>query len=178
MKSIHGILKKICSSTDLLAGICFFSVMVLIVVNIIMRKVFVLPIPGAYDLVNLLIATGIGLALSNCALNDGHIAMSLVTDKLSKGKQQIIDIIVYLASLSFWAIVVWQMCVYGISVFNRGVVSPTATIPIYPFVFVLGFNVLCLSLVLAFKLADSVKGAVEMFRNRSGGSESEGEVGE
>jgi len=163
IKSIHGIVKKIFSITDLLAGICFFAVMVLVLSNIIMRNVFGKPITGTVEMVGLLTATGLGLALANCAMNDGNIAMSIVVDKLSRRKQKVIDIVMYLTSLVFWSVVVWQMFVYANTSLANGRLSSTASIPIYPFIFLLGFNVFCLCVVLALKLVGSIKDAAAAF---------------
>jgi len=164
MKSISGIIKKVFSITDLLGGICFFAVMALVLANIIMRNVFGQPIAGTVEMVGLLTATGLGLALANCAMNDGNIAMSIIVEKLSKKKQRVIDIAIYLISLSFWAVVVWRMFVYANASIANGRVTATAQIPIYPFIIILGFNVLCLCVVLVYKLVCSVKGAAAEFQ--------------
>ena len=168
INSIHGMLKKIFSKTDLLAGICFFAVMILILANIIMRKVFGLPITGTFELVGLLTATGLGLALANCELNDGNIAMSIVTDRLPRNVQLFINAIVHLVSLGFFTMVVWRVFVYGSSALNRGLVSSTASLPIFPFIFLLGANVFCLWLVLAFKFTKSTRDIVMIFRGAPG----------
>ena len=162
--SMHGIVKKICSITDFIAGICFFAVMVLILINIIMRRIFGMPITGTAEMVGLMTATGLGFALANCELNDGNIAMSILTDRLSKKTQQIINTLIYLVSLGFWTMVIWRMFVYGSSAFSRGLVSSTVSIPIYPFIFLLGLNVFFLWMVLAFRLICSIKETVIIFR--------------
>ena len=161
---IQRIAKRIFSVTDFLAGICFFSVMALILVNILMRKIFNLPIMGTYELVGLLTATGLGFALANCEIKNGNVAMSLFTDKMPKKLQGIIAIIIYLLSLSFWAVVVLRLFIYGTSSLKSGWVSSTSSIPIYPFIFVLGFNTLCLCLVLVLKLANSANDLIALWR--------------
>ena len=171
INSIYGMLKKIFAKTDLLAGICFFAVMILILANIIMRKVFGLPITGTFELVGLLTATGLGFALANCELNDGNIAMSIITDRLSRGAQRFISAIVHLISLGFVTMVGWRMFVYGSSALNRGLVSSTASMPIYPFIFLLGVNVFCLWMVLAFKLSKSIHDIVTALRSATPGEE-------
>jgi len=60
--------------------------------------------------------------------------------------------------LVLWIVVTWQKFVYANTSMNNGRLSTTASIPIYPFIFILGFNVFCLCLVLAFKLVCSIKG--------------------
>jgi len=156
MEFIHNLLKNIIVKADKIAGLCFFSVMALVVLNIIMRKLFY-PIMGTYELVGLLTATGIALALANCTQSNGHVAMGLIIDRLSPARQLVVDIIVYSISLGLWLVIAWQLFVFGGTTFSRGLVSSTALIPIYPFIFTIAFSVLLLCLVLAFKLAHFLK---------------------
>ena len=157
---MQEIVKKICLIADRLAGICFFAVMTLVVVNIIMRKVFTMSIMGAYELVGLLTAAGVGLALAQCALNDGHIAVSILTDRLSKAGQEIVSIAIHVISLVFWLLICWRMFVFGSTTFSRGMVSSTAQFPVYPFMFIIAFGLFCLCLVLALKLTRSCSTAL------------------
>jgi TRAP-type C4-dicarboxylate transport system permease small subunit len=158
----------------MLAGVCFFSVMALVLANVIMRNVFKLPMLGTVEIVGLLTATGLGLALSNCEMTDFNIAMDIVTEKLSRRAQKVIDILIYLVSLGFWAIVVWRIFVFASTSYTNGRVTATASIPLYPFIFILGFNVFCLCVVLAYKLIRTVKEAPAEFRKsaREGKEES------
>ena len=164
-KSLSGIIKKMFFITDRLAGVCFFSVMALVLANIIMRNVFKMPILGTVEIVGLLIATGLGLALANCEMNNGNIAMDVVTEKLSKKTQKIIEIITYIISLSFWAIVVWRIIIYASTSFTNGRVTPTTSIPIYPFIFILGFNVFCLCVALVYKLVCAIQNMAELSKS-------------
>ena len=168
-KSESGIIKRIFKITDMLAGVCFFSVMALILANIIMRNVFKQPIMGTVEIVGLLIMTGLGFALANCEMTDFNIAMDVVTEKLSRRAQKIIEIVVYVISLSFWAIVVWRMFIYANTSYINGRVTSTASIPYYPFLFILGFNMLCLCIALAYKLVCAVRDAREELRKSAEG---------
>jgi len=155
--SAHDIAKKIFGISDFLAGVCFFSVMLLIIVNILMRKLFNMPIIGTVELTGLLTATGIGFALANCELNNGNVAMSIITDKFNAKTQRIIEIFIHLLSLSFWIMVTWRIFLFGSSSFTSGWVSSTASLPVFPFIFILFFNVLCLCFVVALKLLCSFR---------------------
>jgi TRAP-type C4-dicarboxylate transport system permease small subunit len=159
LDSIRDKTKKLFIFTDLLAGVCYFSIMIIVLANIVMRNVFGRPIAGTLDYVCLLAVTGTGLALANCALNDGNIAMSIITDFLSRKKQEIVNIIVHLISLGFWSMVVWRIVIYGSASHGLARVSSTALVPLYPFIFLLGFSVLCLCMVLLFNLIYSIKNA-------------------
>ena len=157
-KSVGNVIKRVFEITDILAGVCFFSVMALVLANIIMRNVFSRPILGTVEIVGLLVATGLGLALANCEMGDGHIGMDLNLDKiLSKGAQKAVEIASFVISLSFWAIVVWRLFVYASTALANGRVTSTASIPVYPFIFILGFNVFCLCVAIGYKLVRTVR---------------------
>jgi TRAP-type C4-dicarboxylate transport system permease small subunit len=128
---------------------------------------------GTVEIVGLLVATGLGLALANCEMTDFNIAMDIVTEKLSPGIQKVIEILIYLVSLGFWAIVVWRVFVYASTSYTNGRVTATASIPLYPFIFILGFNVFCLCAVLAYKLVCAVKDAPAEFRKSAREGEEE-----
>ena len=156
METVSGILKKIFTVTNILSGVCFFATMALVLANIIMRNVFIQPIMGTVEIVGLLIVTGLGLAMANCEMVDGNIGMDINLPWPSKKVDRIIETASYLISLSFWVIVVWRIFVFATTSYVNGRVTSTASIPVFPFIYILGFNVLCLCVALAFKLVRSV----------------------
>ena len=128
-----------------------------------------MPILGTVEIVGLLTATGLGLALSNCEMQDFNTAMDVFTEKLPKKAQKIIDIFVYLISLVFFSIVVWRMFIFSGTSFTNGRVTPTTSIPIFPFIFLLGINVFFLCVVLAYKLVCAVKDMAEFKKSAPAG---------
>jgi len=156
MKTVSGVLKKVFTFTNILAGICFFSVMALVLLNIIMRNVFKAPITGTVEIVGLLVATGLGLAMANCEMLGGNIGMD-ISLPWPKKVDKVIEIVSYIISLSFWAIVVWRMFIYATTSFVNGRVTSTASIPVFPFIFILCFSVFCLCVALAYKLVCMIK---------------------
>lgn len=157
MKKFTGLVGELCRGLDKLAGLCFFSVMLLIIANIVLRAVLKRPILGTYELVGILTAVGISLALAHCALRNGHIAVDLVVDRLPSRIQAIIDALTGFVSFIFWTAVAWYLFEYGSSMMAKGLVSSTAQIPIYPIIYLCAVGMLGLCLVLAVKFADSLK---------------------
>jgi TRAP-type C4-dicarboxylate transport system permease small subunit len=164
---VSGIIKRISTVTDKLAGICFFSMMALVLANIIMRNVFGQPILGTVEIVGLLAATGLGFALANCEMTDFNISMDIVTERLSRRKRIVIETAIYFISLCFWAIVAWRVFIYASTSFANGRVTATASIPVFPFIFVLGVNVFFLCAVLAYKLVSAAGEVSAEFRKSS-----------
>ena len=159
LKSMSDIIKKITIITDKLAGACFFSVMALVVTNIITRNVLKRPILGTMEIVGLLCLTGLGFALSNCEMIDFNVGMDVVMEKFSRKTRKIVKTGTYSISLVFWSIVVWRIFVYASATYINKRVTSTASIPVYPFIFILGINVLLLCVVLVYKLCGAVEDA-------------------
>jgi len=157
VRTVSKIIKKVVSIADILAGFCFFSVMLLVLTNILMRNIFKQPIMGTVEIVGLLVSTGLGLALANCEIAGSNIAMDTLTEKLSLKVQKLLEIVIYAVSLVFWSIIVWRIFVFANTLFINGRVTSTASIPIYPFIFVLGFSMLCLCVVLLYKLIRNIR---------------------
>lgn len=155
MKQLFGIVKGITSIMDKLAGLCFFSVMLLIVANIILRTVFNQPILGTYELVGFLTAMGVALALAHCAFQDGHISVSFIMEHFPRKLQSSAAVLVNAASLILWVAAVWSLGKYGHTMRIKGLVSPSAEIPVYPFIYLVAFGLLGLSLVLFYQFLAS-----------------------
>jgi TRAP-type C4-dicarboxylate transport system permease small subunit len=144
---------------DRISGVCMVAVMLLAVINILMRSLFHLPVLGTYEFVGFLTAALIGLALANCAVHNGHIAISIVMEKLKSRYQAVVEAFINIISLLFWSFSVWYTIKYAISLNARGVVSPTTQIPFYPVIYIIAFGLLALCLVILVGLIESIKKA-------------------
>ncbi|MDQ2086304.1 TRAP transporter small permease [Herbivorax sp. ANBcel31] len=137
---------------DNVAGGIVFATMLIVVVNVIMRRVFNSPISGAHDVIGLLTSSFIGLSIAYCAVQKAHIAVEFIMEKISSKKRRIIDIIVQCIYISFLSLFSIRLFIYGYNVSLSGEVSPTARIPLFPFIFIVatGFTFLCLVVITQF----------------------------
>ncbi|MCL4441844.1 MAG: TRAP transporter small permease [Firmicutes bacterium] len=161
MDHLTGLVNGLSRVMDRIAGFCMVAVMVLVVVNILLRTIFNRPILGTYDFVMLLTAVIIGLALAYCAVQNSHIAVSFLVDRLPARIQTAVDIVMNMAALFFWGLCAWQVAGYAGAMAASGVVSPTSQIPIFPFIYLVAFGLLALSLVLLTNTLKSIKRAAE-----------------
>lgn len=155
MKSFNKLVEKFSSTMDRMAGFCVIGVMILVVSNILLRKVFKQPILGTYELVGYLTALGISLALAHCAIQNGHIALDYIVNKFPKKIHTLTDFAINLVALIFWVFSAWHLGLYAQDLMTKGVVSSTAQLPVYPFVLIIGFGLLGLCLVLLKKASES-----------------------
>lgn len=157
MDKITNLVTGLSRLLDRMAGFCMVSIMLIVVANILLRVFLKRPVLGAYEYVCFLTAALIGLALANCALQKGHIAVGVLVDRLGEKTQAVIDTFINAVSLLFWGLSAWYICKYANNLLKNGVVSPTTQTPFYPFLYLIAFGLLALCLVLLVRLADSIK---------------------
>jgi TRAP-type C4-dicarboxylate transport system permease small subunit len=160
MEKVTGLVTRISRLLDQLAGLCFVLVMSLVVMNILLRVLFKTPILGAYEIVGYLTAIGIGLALASCAVQNGHIAVDLVINRLPCKLQATIDTLMNLIAFCFWGLAAWHLGKYAQEMTVSKVVAATTRIPLYPIIYLIALSVLGLCLVLMVKMFNSFKKAV------------------
>lgn len=159
MGKLAGLVTGLSRILDKIAGLCMVAVMVLVVSNILLRVLFNSPILGAYEYVVFLTVVTIGLSLAHCAVQNGHIAVSFVVDRLPLKIQVAVDLFMNTAAMFFWGLCAWQIAVYAKKMSASGVFSPTAQIPLHPFIYLVAFSILALCLVLLVRTADSLQKA-------------------
>lgn len=146
ISKFNQIVKKTSKGLENIAAAILFITAMLIIVNVISRRVFNAPVHGAIDIILFFTTVFIGLSLAYCAVRNGHIYISILTDRLPKPVQKVIDIIIGTISAVFLFMVAWQFVLYGNTMRETGEVSLTIKFPHYPFVYLqaLGFGMLTL----------------------------------
>jgi TRAP-type C4-dicarboxylate transport system permease small subunit len=134
------------------------SVAVLLLMSIATANAF-LRIPfikstwrGAYESVGFLGAVVIAFALGYTQKRKDHIVVDILTDKFPKPVNRVLDGINYLVTTIFFAIVSWQIFVWGMKISKSGEVSETLKIIFHPIIYcvALGFAVFSLTLIIDF----------------------------
>ncbi len=107
---------------------------------------------GAYETVGFLGAIVIAFALGYTQKRKDHIVVDILTDKFPKKVNRTLDRINYFITMIFFAIVSWQVFVWGMKISKSGEVSETLKIAFHPFVYSvsLGFAVFSLTLIIDF----------------------------
>ncbi len=145
---------------DVIAGVALVAMMVLVSGNVIARAVWE-PIMGTYEVTAFLAAMTISFALAHCAMNKGHIALTLFVDRLPRRVRAFLDVIVSVLGALLFLIMAWQVAKYAVHMKGTGEVSLTMEIPFYPFIFGVAFGLLMLALV---SLVDLLKSLSRLFQ--------------
>ncbi|MGD8845956.1 MAG: TRAP transporter small permease [Desulfobacteraceae bacterium] len=144
---------------DIIAGVALVAMMALVFGNVVCRAIWK-PIMGTYEVTAFLAAMTISFALAHCAVNKGHIALTLFVDRLSPRVRAFFDTIVSILGALLYFILAWEVAKYAIHMRDIGEVSLTMEIPFYPFILGVAFGLLMLALV---SLIDLFKSLVRLF---------------
>ena len=156
---MEKIVNQLVRELDRVAQWAAVILMALVITNIVLRFAW-RPLLGTYEFVSFLSAVVISFALAHCAVQGGHIAVTLVVDRLPPRAQAIVDIVVNTVSIIFFGLTVWQITLYATDMVVSGEVSPTTKTPFYPFVYGVALGFLALCLVLLVDLSKSISRAV------------------
>jgi TRAP-type C4-dicarboxylate transport system permease small subunit len=107
---------------------------------------------GAYETVGFLGAIVIAFALGYTQKRKDHIVVDILTEKFPKRVNKVLDGINYLITTIFFAMVSWQIFVWGMKISKSGEVSETLKIMFHPIIYcvALGFAVFSLTLIIDF----------------------------
>lgn len=141
--------------TSQFAQLALVLVMLVIVANIIMRAWWK-PLPGSYELVEILGAVILSMGAAYCAVTRGHVTVSLLVDKLSLKKQAAVDLITSLISFVFISAIGWGLLKYAGMVSRRGLETATLSIPLYPFYYLVAGGLIMLALTALLDVLKSI----------------------
>jgi len=134
-------------------GLAILLLMMFLTVGDVLGRYFLgLPIPGAFEVTNFMLALLVFFTLGYTQLQKGHISIDVIMLRLSPRTQAVIDSIACLASLLLFCLVIWQTAVHARRLYIGHEVSGILSWPIYPFVIVAAIGCLLFSLVLLVNL--------------------------
>jgi TRAP-type C4-dicarboxylate transport system permease small subunit len=136
-------------------GVWFLIPLMLITAaDVIARDVFNHPIPGAVELSQYMLAVFILLGLAYTHQVKAHVAVSIITSRLSHPVQLILSLLITLLCLFISFIIAWQGWVVGI---EEKTVSDMLRVPQYPFRLLVAVAAFLMCLELLIDLGDSLK---------------------
>lgn len=128
----------------LLGGACAATLLAMVgltVVDVIGRYLFAAPVPGAGELIELLLVGLIFLGLPLVSLSDGHVTVDLATERLPAWTRAPLLVLARLVNALVLGVVGWRLLVMGAALAGYGETSLYLRLPIAPFAY--GAAVLC-----------------------------------
>ena len=128
------------------------GMMLLIVVDVFLRRVFSRPIMGSFEIVQFTLCMVVYLGLAYTTIQKAHITVDLVVTKFSEGARALIESITLLLSLGFFILITWRNIPRARELWLGKATSALLSIPTFPFYYVLAFGCGLLCLVLLVQL--------------------------
>lgn len=126
------------------------GIMFLTVFDIVARSLFRMPILGSYEITQFLLAIFVLLGIGYTEQVDGHVKVTLFSERMPRRLRIGFDIFVSFLSSILFAVVVWKGWIHAVNAFHSGLSSDILRIPAYPFLFILplGAGFLCLEIII------------------------------
>jgi TRAP-type C4-dicarboxylate transport system permease small subunit len=133
----------------IVSGIALMGMAGLTLMDVVLRYLG-RPILGTYELVGYLSAAIIGLALPRASLNNSHVTVGVVLEKLPSTWSRIFRIFTRILVLLMFFFAIYYFTSMAKNLIDSNTVSSSLKIPFYPVIFVLAFScfVQCLVCIL------------------------------
>lgn len=157
MSAVKERIVKLSGLLETVGGLVLLVVMALVVLNVLTRLFFNIPINGTYDLAGLFTSLVVGLSLASCAVHRGHIAIDFFIRRFPVNFQLGVDVVIGLISFIFLLIAAWQIGEYGYTIYATGRKSPSVMIAYYPFVYMVAIGVFFFALIVLVQTLETVR---------------------
>lgn len=129
------------------AGIALAAMMLFTAADVLLRSLG-RPVAGSFEVIGWLSASAMALSLGYVQLHRGHVAMTLVSDRLSGRPRALLDAANALLSLALFGAAAWFVVRYAGTLQDSGSLSETLKVIVYPWVYVVGVGFAGLALAL------------------------------
>jgi TRAP-type mannitol/chloroaromatic compound transport system permease small subunit len=116
----------------LAGGILFVVLVVMSLVSIIGRKLFLMPVPGDIELMQMGTAVASAALLGYCEMTGKHLRVDFFTSRLGERPKAILDGIAHLLLALVGALIAWRTAVAAISIREVGETSMMLGWPVWP----------------------------------------------
>lgn len=140
---------------SVLAGVAALALVLMLFVTVgnIGLRLFATPYSGTFEIVGMLAVVVNGLALAEAQRHKAHIAIDLLTERMSTRVQLAIAAVVTAVSIGLFVLLSRQLLDYGLNLRRAGSVTESLKVPYWPLSLVLALGVLGLALALLSDLA-------------------------
>jgi len=150
-----SMVKVLSPVTDILSKIgsgVLVLMVIITVADVIGRKLFNLPVKGAYELGEMLLVVVVFLNLPNTEMQEGNVTIDILFVRFGQKAKRIIESLMYVLFLVMSVLFTWQLFVLASDEASGGFTSTTLNIPTSPVIFIGAFGCGILTLVVFARL--------------------------
>lgn len=148
LKSFNRTLDKITVRLSDIGMIILLAMVVLIIVDIIMRRIFSQPFSWSYEVISVFLVIVVFLTLSFCTSQRAHVSIDALVSRFPKNIRKYFNIFALTWGVITFASVAWASIRYGLGEAESGYATGILHIPIFPFIFILAFGCILTALII------------------------------
>tara|TARA_Y100001951_G_scaffold101807_1_gene107363 strand:- start:64022 stop:64585 length:564 start_codon:yes stop_codon:yes gene_type:complete len=152
----------VCNLLLVIAGLALIAIVILVSANIALRQIAT-SFGGTAEIVGWLTAVLISMSLAHAQRIKVHVSMSALLNLLPRRIRLALQILIYLVSFLFFALLAYEISKFGINIMNRHSLSPTLQLPYYGFILIVAFGFLAFCMTLLLDLLSSIRGFMNTF---------------
>ena len=153
--------RRVSNFMEAVAAVGLLLMMVVTCVDVVGAKVFLHPLFGSIDIVELSQLVAISFTGASALILGNHVKVEFFMVMLPKRLRALVDAIIHLLGFLLFALIVWRLLAYGYSLQEAGEVSSTIRIPLYGFAYGFAVATVPLCLVLLTDMIKSLKLLIE-----------------
>jgi len=156
------IVGRISGFASILSGVALMAMMVIGTADVLLGKIFDIPLPGALEAAESFLVISFFMALGYAQYQRGNIAVELFKSRVTGTKKEFLDLISYSILLLLFSVLAWQGWIfalysYGIREYKAGPIN----FPLYPAKLFAAFG---LSIMVLQCLSDFIRGINRIVR--------------
>ena len=132
----------------------------LIVADVILRNVFNQPLAYSIEVVELTLSIVVFLGIIICTAKQGHVTINIIVTRFSPRVKAAINSFVYFLSTGIFGVLTWRLFMQGINLQQTGKMTAILKIPFYPFILVLAFCSILITLLFLSQLVHFIRRTV------------------
>jgi TRAP-type C4-dicarboxylate transport system permease small subunit len=155
LDKLENINRTVIHKIEWIGFVAILVMMLVTCIDVIGAKLFLTPILGALDTVEIAQLVAISFAAAAALIHGRHIEVEFFVVLLPRRVQAGIACLIQLLGVVLFAAIVWRLAEHGYYLQAGGEVSPTARIPLYPFTYGAAFACIPVCIALLFEAIKS-----------------------
>ena len=140
MKALYNVLLRVSKWLNAVGAVTLTFMMLMTVADVILRIVS-RPILGTYEIVSILLAVVIGFSIPKVSLDNGHVYMEFLIERLSRRNRSIMFTFTRILCIVLFLLIGYNLFSIANEFRLSGEVTPTIQLPFYPAAY--GVGVCC-----------------------------------
>ena len=162
-QKFRDVIHRVSQGINSFGVVSLMGMMLLMVVDVCLRRIFSRPITGSFELVQFIMIILVYLGLAYTAIRKAHISVELIVARFSERIQVLIESITLFLSLGLFVLITWRNIIRAEQLRLEQQTSPLLSIPTFPFYYILAFGCGVLSLVLLIQLIETLSKVGKLF---------------